>query len=318
MAQAKAGQQVARQQRGQLAGGQRSLARRQEDIPTIPAESPFSLVRRFSQDMERFFGDVFSDIGIGQGLLPSAAEPGSALPRSDWSPAIEVVERDDAIVVLVDLPGLGPEDVNVQFMNDMLMISGERSESDEDIAEGFRRSERCYGRFSRSIPLPQGIDAENMSALFRDGVLEVSMPLPEQARGRLIEIQEEGGEEEKQTDEQLQAFKNALKGTEEIQLTVFGRKSGRRISQTVWFVQHDDTLYLLPVKGSDSEWFKNVLETPEIMLTARRVSWSGRAIPITDSQQVQEVVNKFRDKYGADQVEKYYSKFDVAVAVPLS
>jgi hypothetical protein len=117
--------------------------------------------------------------------------------------------------------------------------------------------------------------------------------------------------------ELVEQFKQALKRTDEIQLTVTGRVSGRKISQPVWFVQEDDILYLLPVRGSDSEWFKNVLKNPTITLTARRVGLTRDAIPITDPAKVQEVVQKFRVKYGAADVSKYYSKFDVAVAVPL-
>ena len=94
--------------------------------------------------------------------------------------------------------------------------------------------------------------------------------------------------------------------------------SGRKISQPVWFVQEGDILYLLPVRGSDSQWFKNVLENPTITLTARRVSLTSNAIPITDPAKVREIVEKFRAKYGAEDVKKYYSKFDVAVAVPLA
>jgi hypothetical protein len=116
----------------------------------------------------------------------------------------------------------------------------------------------------------------------------------------------------------VEGFKKALESTEEIQLTVIGRVSGRRISQPVWFVLDGDTLYLLPVRGSDSEWFKNVLKNPAITLTARRVSLTREAIPITDPDKVGEVVDMFRAKYGAGEVSKYYSKFDVAVAVPLA
>jgi hypothetical protein len=85
----------------------------------------------------------------------------------------------------------------------------------------------------------------------------------------------------------------------------------------VWFVQEGDVLYLLPVKGSDSAWFRNVLENPTVTLSADGVEWTARATPITDSAKVREVVDKFRAKYGRDEVAKYYTKFDVAVKVPL-
>jgi deazaflavin-dependent oxidoreductase (nitroreductase family) len=110
-------------------------------------------------------------------------------------------------------------------------------------------------------------------------------------------------------------FEEALKNTDEIEITVTGRKSGRRISSPVWFVQEGETLYLLPVKGSDSDWYKNILKTPTMRLKAGGKEWSAEVEPVTDKLKVHAVVEKFRDKYGADQVKKYYSKFDVAVDV---
>jgi hypothetical protein len=116
----------------------------------------------------------------------------------------------------------------------------------------------------------------------------------------------------------LDDFKNALSEMDEVELTVTGRASGRQTSRPVWFVQEGDTLYLLPVKGSDSEWFRNVLKTPSIRLSASGVAIGAMARPITDPRRVPAVVEKFRTKYGADEVKKYYSKFDVAVEVPLT
>ena len=113
-------------------------------------------------------------------------------------------------------------------------------------------------------------------------------------------------------------FEEALKNTDEIEITVTGRKSGRRISSPVWFVQEGEELYLLPVKGSDSDWYKNILKTPTMRLNAGGKQWSGEVKPITDKVKVRDIVEKFRTKYGADQVKKYYSKFDVAVDVPSS
>ena len=113
-------------------------------------------------------------------------------------------------------------------------------------------------------------------------------------------------------------FEEALKNTDEIEITVTGRKSGRRISRPVWFVHQGEELYLLPVNGSDSDWYKNILETPTMHLNAGGQEWSADVKPVTDKVQVRDIVEKFRDKYGADRVKKYYSKFDVAVDVPSS
>ncbi len=113
-------------------------------------------------------------------------------------------------------------------------------------------------------------------------------------------------------------FKDRLKKTEEIELTVTGRASGDKSSRPVWFVEEDGKLYLLPVKGSGTEWYKNVLKKLEITLNADGQQLKARATPITDRAKVDEIVEKFRAKYGANNVKKYYTKFDVAVEVPLA
>ncbi len=113
-------------------------------------------------------------------------------------------------------------------------------------------------------------------------------------------------------------FTRALESTREIQLTVTGRKSGREITLPVWFVQQGGTLYLLPVRGSGSDWYKNVLREPTIRLTAGDAQLTPRATPITDPARVAQVVDMFRAKYGADDVEAYYPKRDAAVEVPLT
>lgn len=101
----------------------------------------------------------------------------------------------------------------------------------------------------------------------------------------------------------------------QIQISVTGRKSGKTISTPVWFVLEDNTLYLLPVQGSDTQWYKNVLHNPQVRIAARDAAEDFRAVPITDAATVRSVVEKFKEKYGAGDVKKYYSKFDVAVRV---
>src|SRR6266478_4763205 len=109
------------------------------------------------------------------------------------------------------------------------------------------------------------------------------------------------------------ALKDRLSRYREITITVSGRKSGRAISIPVWFVLEDDKLYLLPVQGSDTQWHKNVIKNSMIRIDARGAEAELRAVPITDAAQVASVVEKFRKEYGANDVKKYYSKFDVAV-----
>jgi len=109
------------------------------------------------------------------------------------------------------------------------------------------------------------------------------------------------------------SFLDRLSRYREIKITVTGRKSGRAISNPVWFVFDHNKLYLLPVSGSETQWYKNVLSNPEIRVDARGAEEQLRAVPISDPRQVSSVVEKFREKYGAGDVHKYYSKFDVAV-----
>jgi hypothetical protein len=108
-----------------------------------------------------------------------------------------------------------------------------------------------------------------------------------------------------------------LAGTDEIELTVTDQTSGRETSRPVWFVQEGDHIYLLPVRGSDSDWYRIVLKSRRVSLAVGGMRRSARATPITDPAKVREVVDKFRARYGADQVQRYYSKLDVAVEVSL-
>ncbi len=112
-------------------------------------------------------------------------------------------------------------------------------------------------------------------------------------------------------------LKDRLARFRQIKLTVIGRKSGKTISNPVWFVAEGDRLYLLPVHGSDTQWYKNVLKNPAIRIDARGAEAEFLAKPITESKTVKSVIEKFREKYGAADVKKYYSKFDVAVVAEL-
>jgi hypothetical protein len=112
-------------------------------------------------------------------------------------------------------------------------------------------------------------------------------------------------------------FETALDSTSEIELTATGRVSGRRTSRPVWFVREGDKLFLLPVTGSASQWYRNVVKTPAIRLAARGADYDVTATPVTDSSQVAHVVEDFRAKYGARDVAEYYPNPDVAVEVPL-
>lgn len=106
-----------------------------------------------------------------------------------------------------------------------------------------------------------------------------------------------------------------LNSANEITVSVKGRKSGKNIPRPVWFAYEGNTLYLLPVQGSDTSWYKNLLVDPTLKISVNGIEISARGKPITDSNRVDDVVRKFKSKYGEGDVKRYYTKFDVAVEV---
>ena len=112
-------------------------------------------------------------------------------------------------------------------------------------------------------------------------------------------------------------FRTTLEGVNQIEITVTGRTSGRSLSYPIWFTVDGDTLYLIPVKGSDTEWYKNLRKAPTLRLAARGKTLTASVRFLTDQAQLDRVLEKFRDKYGRN-VKSYYPKYDVAVEVPLA
>ena len=111
-------------------------------------------------------------------------------------------------------------------------------------------------------------------------------------------------------------FRAALQGSNELDITVTGRTSGRPFTYPVWFALDGDKLYLIPVKGTDTDWYKNLRKNPTIRLEARGKTLTSSTRFLTDETQLGKVLEKFRDKYGRN-VKSYYPKLDVAVEVPL-
>ena len=111
-------------------------------------------------------------------------------------------------------------------------------------------------------------------------------------------------------------IKDALQDKNEVQLTVTGRKSGNESTRPIWFVEDGDRVLLLPVSGSDSNWYRNAVKTPEIRLASDGAELRATAKPV-DQAGVAEIVEKFGEKYGADRVAEYYPKQDAALEVPL-
>ena len=115
----------------------------------------------------------------------------------------------------------------------------------------------------------------------------------------------------------VNSLRDRISRASEINITVTGRKSGRKSSRPVWFVLEGDDLNLLPVEGSDTQWYQNVVKNPRIEVEVGGAKGEFGAIPVTEPAEVAVIADKFRKKYGPGDVKKYYSKFDVAVLVPL-
>jgi len=170
-----------------LGQSQRHLMQGDWFTPSRWMEHPFGLLRRFSEEMDRIFGEF----GMGRGGRDAGFNRGREQDHGIWSPQVEMYERDNQLVICADLPGLKKEDIQLEITDNALVIHGERRQEWEDTQEGYRRSERSYGSFYRTIPLPEGMDAEQAKANFQDGVLKIILPLPqeEKQRRRRIEVQ---------------------------------------------------------------------------------------------------------------------------------
>lgn len=139
-------------------------------MPLVVRQDPFS------RDLNRLYDAFFAPTRETQG----------------FSPAMDLVEADDHFLLRADLPGMSEGDVAIEVQDNSLTISGERRSEQEQSREGFYRVERSFGRFSRSLTLPEGVNPEAISASFDRGVLEVRIPKPEERKPRRVEIHATG------------------------------------------------------------------------------------------------------------------------------
>ena len=137
----------------------------------------------FSADFDRLFNTLFDRNSEARG----------------WTPAMDLVEAEDHFLLRADLPGLREEDVNIEVRDNTLRVSGERRAEHEQRERGWYRLERQFGKFSRALTLPEGVNADAIEASFDHGVLEVKIPKPEERKPRRIEIK--GGEGKPETIE---------------------------------------------------------------------------------------------------------------------
>ena len=180
------------QTRGDDRRQQSSLARQSSVLPSLPSllldplgffdDDPFSLMRRMQREMTRVFGQAGIDGSRRSGDVLSTA----------WIPATEIAYRDGNLIVSAELPGLTENDVKVEVNDDFLIIRGERKMEQQENEGDIRRTERRYGEFYRAIALPEGADAQNARAEFRNGVLQITIPVPEQ-QSNVREIPVEAG-----------------------------------------------------------------------------------------------------------------------------
>jgi HSP20 family protein len=110
-----------------------------------------------------------------------------------WSPSVDLVRKDDQLVLRADLPGIKPDEVKIEVEGDVLTVSGEHREEREEKKEHYMRRERRYGSFSRSMALPKGVHADDIEASCEDGVLEVTIPAPKGEEKQKVEIKPKAG-----------------------------------------------------------------------------------------------------------------------------
>lgn len=158
------------------------------DTPTR-WENPFGLLRRLTGEMERLFEEFPSARSFPRGWRLT--------DEAHWMPSIDVIEKNGTLMIRADLPGLTKEDVKIEVTDEAITVQGERKKEVEEEGEGRYRLERVHGSFCRVVPLPEGVKPEDVKAVFKNGVLEVTAPLPtmkKQAQPRRVEIQEVAGQ----------------------------------------------------------------------------------------------------------------------------
>lgn len=178
---------AAQERGGGLARGGSETARGSDLSSYGGLASPFGLMRRFMEDLDRLAGGTLSGLG------------------SAWSPQVEMFREGDDVVIRADVPGMREQDLDIEIEDDVLTISGERRSEGREEREGFFRSERSYGWFERAIRLPEGTDPEKIDARLEGGVLELRINAPmEERRARRIPIsaKSEGSSEESSKGEE--------------------------------------------------------------------------------------------------------------------
>jgi HSP20 family protein len=153
---------------------------------------PVTELNTIQNEMNRLFNTFFDQPGSGAGTSQNASRR--------WIPAMDLVETADHYLLRADLPGVPEEDVTIQLEDNVLTIAGQRT-VEHAPKEGYYRLERAFGSFSRSLTLPEGVDPEQVGARFSRGVLEITIPKPEQKKPRRVQISVESSEDGQATIE---------------------------------------------------------------------------------------------------------------------
>lgn len=157
---------------------------RNKELVPLAFPTPFALMRRLTDEMDR----IFEDFEVRRPFAFFKPE----LRAAEWAPAIELFEKDNKLFVRAELPGLKKEDVKIELTDEYLTLTGERKQEKEEKEKGYIRTERFYGSFFRQIPLPEGVKTDLAKALFKDGILEIEVPVEvkKPIAGRRLPIEE--------------------------------------------------------------------------------------------------------------------------------
>jgi len=147
---------------------------------TLTRWEPINDISNLSQRMDRMFEEL-----MGRGMRRLAEDD---RVRGSWSPAVNILEKKDAIVITADLPGLKAEDVDVTVDNGVLTIRGERRLEEASEGETYHRVERVYGVFERTFTLPNSVDVNTIDAKFRNGEMVVTLPKREESKPRAVKV----------------------------------------------------------------------------------------------------------------------------------
>ncbi len=146
---------------------------------------PFEELRKMREWIENMLSET-GPLSFGPRMLPETT--GEEFARTAV-PCVDMIEEEDKIRVIADMPGVEKEDISLNIKGDMLEISAERRIEEEEERKGYIRKERTYTKYYRKMPLPADIDVDKIEATFKNGVLEVSMPkVKEAVKAKKIEI----------------------------------------------------------------------------------------------------------------------------------